>query len=144
LLGKLPPYSFVIPEEVVNELKDPTQAAAIQDAIAGGLLQVVQLSELSELTIYGELVQSLGIGEAACLTLAQCRNWFIASDEKRKFYRETIARLGVGRLLNTVGILVHAIHLGVITVEEVDHAKTILEQRRFVLKFSSFRDILPT
>lgn len=143
LLGQLPPYAFVLPEEVLNEVKDPVQAAAIQGAIKIGRMELVQLAELSELTIYAELSKTLGIGEAACLTLAQCRHWLIASDEKRKFYRETIARLGEGRLLNTVGILIHAIQLGVITIEEADHAKTILEQRRFIVKFSSFRDVLP-
>ena len=85
----------------------------------------------------------MGIGEAACLSLAQCRGWLIASDEKRKFYREAIARLGTGRLLNTAGILLHAIKLGVITIEEADHAKSLLELRKFKMNFGSFRDILP-
>jgi hypothetical protein len=94
------------------------------------------------LTVYAELIQILGIGEAACLTLAQCRGWLIASDEKKKFYRETTARLGAGRLLNTAGILIHAIKLDVLTIEAADHAKALLEQRKFVLKFASFRDVL--
>jgi predicted nucleic acid-binding protein len=143
LLGKLPPYSFVAPGEVVQEVKEPAQMEAIQTAIASGLLQVVQLTDPSELRVYAELIQSLGVGEAASLALAQCRSWLIASDERRKFYRETIARLGTGRLLNTAGILIHAIQLSVITIEEADHAKALLEQRKFVLKFTSFRDALP-
>ena len=36
----------------------------------------------------------LRIGEAASLTLEQCRGWLMASDERKKFYRETTARLG--------------------------------------------------
>ncbi len=104
---------------------------------------MVQLTDPSELRVYAELIQFLGVGEAACLTLAQCRSWYIASDERRKFYRETIARLGTGRLLNTAGILIHAIRLEVITIEEADQAKSLLEQRNFVLKFASFRDVLP-
>jgi hypothetical protein len=40
-----------------------------------------------------------------------------------------------------VGIPIHAIHLGVITVEEADHAETILEQRKFIVKCSSFREV---
>jgi predicted nucleic acid-binding protein len=143
LLGKLFPYSFVVPEEVVKEVKEPAQAQAVQTAISSGLLQIVQLTDIAELTVYAELIQILGLGEAACLSLAQCRNWLIASDEKRKFQRETIARLGAGRLLNTPGILTHAITLGIITIEEADRAKTLLEQRKFIMTFSSFRDILP-
>jgi predicted nucleic acid-binding protein len=95
------------------------------------------------LSVYAELLQTLGAGEAACLSLAHCRHWFIASDEKRKFYRETISRLGNGRLLNTAGILIHAITLDVITIEDADRAKVLLEQRKFIMKFSSFREVLP-
>jgi len=143
LLGKLPPYCFVVSEEVVKEVKEPAQKQAILMAISSALLQVVQLADPPELRVYAELIQFLGIGEAACLTLAQCRNWLVASDERRKFYREATARLGTGRLLNTGGILIYAVQLGVITVEEADDAKALLEQRKFVLKFASFRDVLP-
>ena len=39
LLGKLPPYSFVAPEEVAKkEVKEPAQMEAIQTAISSGLL----------------------------------------------------------------------------------------------------------
>src|ERR1700737_5423559 len=139
LLGKLPPYSFVVPEEVVTEVKEPAQSQAVQTAISSGILEVVQLTDPPELKIFADLIHLLGIGEAACLTLAQCRGWLIASDERRKFYRETIARLGTGRLLNTAGILIHAIKLDVITIDEADQAKAALEHRKFVLKFASFR-----
>jgi len=143
LLGKLPPYLFVIPEEVVKELKDPDQANVVQAAIASGFLEVIQLTDPVELTVYAELIQILGSGEAACLSLAQCRKWVIASDEKKKFKRETISRLGDGRLLNTPGILTYAIAIGVISVEDADKAKKLLEQRKFIMGFSSFRDVIP-
>src|SRR5579859_6322427 len=70
LLGKLPPYSFVVPEEVVKEVREPAQSQAVQTAISLGFLRVVQLIDPSELTVYADLIQILGIGEAACLTLA--------------------------------------------------------------------------
>ncbi len=143
LLGKLPPYSFVVPEQVVKEVKDADQAKAVQAAVSAGLLQEIQLTDPAELTVYAELIQILGIGEAACLSLAECRQWLIASDEKRKFRREATARLGAGRLLNTPGILALAISGGIITVEDADRAKAILEQHRFIMSFASFRDILP-
>jgi predicted nucleic acid-binding protein len=142
LLEELPPYSFVVPEQVVCEVTEPLQRAAVGMAIASGWLEQVRLTKIGELTVYAELIQTLGAGEAACLSLAQCRNWVIASDEKRKFYRETTARLGTGRLINTAGILLHAITLGVLTVEDADRAKQQLEQRRFLMTFHSFRDLL--
>jgi hypothetical protein len=93
--------------------------------------------------VYAELIQILGSGEAACLSLAECRQWFIASDEMKKFRRETLARLGTGRLLNTPGILTLAITRSILTVEDADSAKAVLEQRRFIMNFRSFRDVLP-
>lgn len=143
LLGKLNPYSFVVPEEVVKEVTDPGQSEAVQNAISSGVLEVVQLTDPAELTLYAELLQILGIGEAACLSLAECRQWVIASDEKKKFQREAAARLGAGRILNTPGILVLAITAGILTIEDADQAKALLEKKRFVMSFASFGDILP-
>jgi predicted nucleic acid-binding protein len=143
LLGKLPPYSFVVPEEVVKEVTSSDQAQALQAAISSGLLQVVQLTVPTELKVYADLIQILGSGEAACLSLAQRRQWLIASDEKKKFHRETLARLGTGRLLNTPGILTLAITSGILTVEDADSAKAVLEQHRFIMSFRSFHDVLP-
>jgi len=143
LLGKLPPYSFVVPEEVVKEVREPPQAQALHTAMSSGLLSEVRLADPAELKVYADLVQILGSGEAACLSLAQCRQWLIASDEKKKFRRETLARLGSGRLLNTPGILTLAITGGVLTVEDADQAKAVLELHRFIMSFHSFRDVLP-
>jgi predicted nucleic acid-binding protein len=143
LLGKLPPYSFVVPEEVVKEVREPQQAQALHTAMSSGLLSEVQLADPAELKVYADLIQILGSGEAACLSLAQCRHWLIASDEKKKFRRETLARLGARRLLNTPGILSLAISGGIITVEDADRAKAVLEQHRFIMSFASFRDVLP-
>ena len=143
LLGKLHPYSFVVPEEVVKEVREPQQAHALQTAMSSGLLLEVQLADPAELKVYADLIQILGSGEAACLSLAQCRQWLIASDEKKKFRRETLARLGAGRLLNTPGILSLAISGGIITVEDADRAKAVLEQNRFIMSFASFRDVVP-
>ena len=143
LLGKLPPYSFVVPEEVVKEVTEPHQAEVLQTAMSSGLLLEVQLVDPAELKVYAELIQILGSGEAACLSLAECRQWLIASDEKKKFRRETLARLGTGRLLNTPGILTLAITSGILTVQDADHAKAVLEQHRFIMSFRSFRDVLP-
>jgi len=142
LLGKLPPFSFVVPEEVIKEITDQGQAGLLRDAIASDVLQEVQLSSIAELLVYARLVRTLGSGEAACLALAECRNWLIASDERKSFYREAVVRLGQERILNTAGILLKAIRLHVLTVEEADQAKALLERRRFIMKFASFRDLL--
>jgi len=95
-----------------------------------------------ELVRYVELRQVVGRGEAACLALAESREWLIASDEKRRFRREVLACLGDGRLVTTPGLFVLAIRAGAISVEEADEAKAILERNRFRMGFSSFRGVV--
>jgi predicted nucleic acid-binding protein len=142
LLEQLPPFSFVVPQEVVKEITDVAQRELVQAAINSGSLGEVQLDSIPELRIYAQLVRTLGSGEAGCLALAESRGWLIASDEKRKFYREAMVRLGQDRIINTAGILLKAIRLNVLNVDEADEAKAFLEQRRFTMKFASFRDLL--
>ena len=142
LLDRLPPFSFVVPQEVVKEITNVSQSELVQEAINSGSLREVQLDSIPELRIYAQLVRTLGSGEAACLALAESRGWLIASDEKRKSYREAMVRLGQDRIINTAGILLKAIRLNVLNVDEADEAKTFLAQRRFTMKFASFRDLL--
>jgi predicted nucleic acid-binding protein len=142
LLERLPPFSFVVPQEVIKEITDVAQSELVQGAISSGSLGEVQLDSIPELRVYAQLVRTLGSGEAACLALAESRGWLIASDEKRKFYREAMVRLGQDRIINTAGILLKAIRLKVLNVDEADEAKALLEQRRFTMKFASFRDLL--
>jgi predicted nucleic acid-binding protein len=84
----------------------------------------------------------MGRGEAACLAMAEARGWLVASDEKRRFRREVIARLGEGRLVTTAGLFVMAIRAGTLSVEEADQAKEVLQRYRFRMTFRSFRDLL--
>jgi hypothetical protein len=53
----------------------------------------------------------------------QARGSLITSDEKRRFRREVIARLGEGRLVTTAGLFVIAIRAGAIAVAEADQIK---------------------
>ena len=46
-------------------------------------------------------------------------------------------------MLNTSVILALAIRAGILTVDDADHAKAVLEEHRFIMSFASFRDILP-
>lgn len=55
--------------------------------------------------------------------------------------REAVQALGAGRIVNTAGLIVMAIRANLMTVEEADHAKAILERHRFRMPFGSFRDV---
>jgi len=142
LLGALPSYEFVVPEDVVGEITDPAQQEALAAAIAEGHVRQETITAPSELTRYAQLRQVVGRGEAACLALAESRGWLIASDEKRRFRREVLASLGPGRLVTTPGLFVLAIRAGVISVEQADHAKAVLEGNRFRMGFKSFREVI--
>lgn len=144
VLGALIGYEFVVPPEVEAEVRVSEQADELARAFEAGHVKRLSFSGTSELEVYAELVQMLGKGEAACLAMAQVRGWYVASDERRRFLRLAGERLGPGRVLNTAGLLVLAIRAGLLTVEEADQDKRVLEEHRFKMRFSSFRDVLGT
>lgn len=142
LLASLPGYEFVVPEDVVGEVSDPLQRDALAAAISAGHLRQETITAPVELTRYAQLREVIGKGEAACLALAESRGWLIASDEKGRFRREVLGGLGGGRLVTTPGLFVLAIRSGVLSVDQADEAKAVLERHRFRMAFKSFRDVL--
>lgn len=131
-----------MPDEVVAEILNEEQSAALRAAIDASHLASVGFQGTEELTAFAVLASFLGKGESACLALAQQRGWWVASDEGGAFRREAQQRLGSVRLINTPGLLLSAIRAGILTVEEADQAKAVLEQHRFRVRFKSFRDLL--
>ena len=142
LLGRLPGFRFVIPDEVIAEIAQADQQQIIAEAMAAGHVQRESISSPDELALFAELRQILGAGESSCLTLAEKRGWIVACDEKRVFLREATRRLGAGRILNTPGIYALSIQGGLITVAAADEAKAVLEKHRFQMAFRSFSDLL--
>lgn len=142
VLGDLPGYEFVVPDHVYEEVTDPGQRQALDDAIDHGKLREESLTDLSSIDLYASLRASLGRGEAACIAMAVAESCMIASDERRLFRREVVARLGEERLLTTVSIYVLAIEAGLLTVEEADLDKDELERRRFKMGVASFRELV--
>ena len=144
MLGALAGYDFVVPPEVEAEVRIPEQAEVLARGFDEGHIERLAFSGTAELEIYAELSSLIGKGEAACLAIAEVQNCIIASDERRRFLRLAEERLGPGRVLNTAGIFVLAIRDGLVTVEEADRDKLVLEEHRFKMRFSSFRDVLGT
>lgn len=142
LLGSLVGYRFVVPPEVEAEVIVAPQAAALADAFDGGHLARASFAGTAELAAFADLVRVLGQGEAACLALAETHGWYVASDERRRFLRLAEERLGAGRVINTPGIYVLAIRAGLLSIEDADADKGVLAGHQFMMKFSSFRDVL--
>jgi len=143
LLGKIEGYEFVVPEQVIAlEVTYPEQAKLLSEALAAGWVRGVESADTVEMALYAELSGVMGKGEAACLAMAAHRGWLVACDEGGRFRREAEARIGRGRIVNTPGIIVLAIRRGLLTVEDADAIKSVLEQQRYKMGFRSFRDLL--
>lgn len=142
LLGGVAGLRFVVPDEVVAEVTEPDQLRNLEAAVESGFLMRESITTPAELAMFVELSQILGSGESACLALASSRGWLVACDEKRVFLREARSRLGEGRVLNTPGLYVLWVRSGLLTVEEADQAKAILESNRFKMAFLSFREVI--
>lgn len=143
LLGTIPGFSFVVTEHVVKEVSHPDQASALRSAIKKNWLQVEPITDHAEIASFDEYRKSMGDGEASCLALAVHRGWLLATDDrKRGFRRVAEQKIGRDRLINTPGVFLLAIRAGVLTVEQADTAKEILDANRFKMSFRSFRDIL--
>jgi predicted nucleic acid-binding protein len=142
LLGTLTAFEFVVPDHVIAEITVPAQRWALEIALTRGVLRQESITDPRELATYAGLRRIMGSGEAACLAMAEARGWLIASDEKRRFRREVITRLGEERLVTTAGLFVIAIRADVISVEEANQIKEILQRHRFRMAFRSFRELL--
>lgn len=142
LLGKIAGYRFVAPLEVIAEVDEPAQAAALAAALDNGHLAELVIDNPAALELFAELRSLMGRGEAACLAAAATLDHLIASDEKRRFKRKTIELLGEGRLLRTEDLILCAIRDGLINVAEADAFKATLAANRYAMAFASFGDLL--
>ncbi len=142
LCADLPGLEFVVPDHVRDEIMLPEQRTAFDQAVIEGTFEIVSITELDNIALFANLTRHLGRGESACLVLAVRHGWTVASDEKRRFRREALSRIGGDRLIGTADLFIRAIRAGLITIEEADVDKVMLEQRRFKMPFGSFREIV--
>ena len=96
LLGSLEGWAFVIPDQVVEEVTYPDQAAALEQALKLGHLRRESSTDPREIATYAELRQRMGRGEAACLAMAECRRWMVASDDRGKAFRRLVSQTNRG------------------------------------------------
>jgi predicted nucleic acid-binding protein len=142
LLRAIPPFIFHAATEVLNEIEDLDQRAAIDSAISAGNFTEVKLDQPGELALFVNFNATLGKGESACLSLAKVRGWAIATDEsKDPKWKKVISGAGFS-IINTPGILLAAIRAGALTVAAADQIKAKLEQRRFKMTFDSFGSLI--
>jgi predicted nucleic acid-binding protein len=142
ICARLPDYEFVVPDHVQNEIENAEQRVTLTDFVTRAILRIEPLTDIGALTLFTRLIVHLGRGEAACLSLAATNGWIIASDEKRRFRREAEDLIGKDRIVRTPDLFVLAIRAGLMSIEEADADKTLLERHRFRMDFTSFRDLV--
>lgn len=142
LCARIPGVELVVPDHVREEITRPEEKAALAACLARGDLQIEEITDSAAVALFAELTGRLGRGEAACLAIAAEKGWMVASDEKGRFRREAQERIGKDRLLGTPDLLALAIQAGLLTIEEADKDKGVLEGHRFKMGFASFRDLV--
>jgi len=124
ILNTLAGWEFAVPDQVVEEVTYPEQAAALERALQAGHLRRESTADPVEIALYAELRQRMGKGEAACLAMATTRGWMLASDDRGQAFRRLVReRLGSGRLIDTVHIADVARRQGAISDEETQRIR---------------------
>jgi predicted nucleic acid-binding protein len=142
LLAALDSYSFRVPCEVLAEISEPDQRAAVDAALTAGHLEEIAVDTIEALQLFGVLRDIMGLGEAACLALAATAGFHIASDEKKRFRKRAIELIGEERILRTESLLLEAIRRDCISVADADRFKAVLETKRYTMSFASFSELL--
>jgi predicted nucleic acid-binding protein len=142
LLGQITDLAFHVPQEVLDEVTIAEQRNQVENVVKTGGLRLAKIDAVDELRAFVEYSGQFGKGESACLAIASCRKWVVATDEtKDKRLTREIAAKGI-RVINTPGILVKAIRKGVLNVSDADAIKVELERYRFKMSFDSFRGLV--
>ena len=134
ILGVLPGFRFCVLNHVIGEVTQEPHAARLQAALAEGHVVEFELTDLGAIADYDELRQNLGDGESATIAAGAHEQWVIGMDEKSRAKREAIARVGEHNLLNTPGVLVHAVHVEVLTLAEAEQIRLDLADENYVIK----------
>lgn len=142
ILGGLRQFNLYVLDHVSAEIRRPEQQARLQAAVAAGIVTEIEITDPAEILLYDKFRKFLGDGESACLAVAVSRGWAIAADEKGRFRRELFDRLGEGYLLDTLGVLIAAIKVGIISVEEAEGLRERLRQNRFEMDPRPFDELL--
>lgn len=142
ILSCLSQFRFHVVNHVVAEVRYESQRARLQAAIQSDGVTEIELTDPAEILLYDGFRKFLGDGESASLAVAVSRRWVIAADEKGRFRRELFSRLGEDYLLDTLGALVTAIRMGVLTVEQAEVLRRELQESRFQMDLTPFSQLL--
>lgn len=134
ILGALPGFRFCVLNHVIGEITQEPHATRLQAALAQGHVVEFELTDLNAIDDYSSLRENLGDGEAATIAAGAHERWVVGMDEKARAKREAVARVGEHNLLNTPGVLVHAVHVELLTLDEAEQIRLDLAAENYVIK----------
>ena len=140
LLGRLG-ASIMLPDQVLDEIKRPSQKEVVENAVTAGILDLQSIRNPAEVALFADLRASgrLGAGECAVLAVALSRNW-IAGLQDRRARLEGQRRRKDLALCQTEGLVLTLIRAGHLTLEEADgFLVEWATQHRFKARLASFR-----
>jgi len=145
LLVGLTSYRFVVTDHVKTEVTStyPAQLSNLEFALLAGHVAEITLNESADRTVFAEMeALRLGDGECASIAAALNRGLPLAMDDIRARKRAKARHPNI-RLFDTVGLIVEAIHAGLLTFDEADAIKSDWEtNHQFRLKFVSFGEVI--
>lgn len=136
--------TIVLLDQVMVEVIRPDQIAQVEEAIARETLELHNVSDPDELSLFIHLmsVGRLGAGECAVLATAVTRHWIAGIQDKRA--RNEGKRLRSDLVIcQTEDIVLELIRRGYLTIEEADGFLIEWKEKyRFKSKYGSFRTIM--
>lgn len=141
LLESLSEYDFRITVHVMDEITREDQAAKMEELLERGILRLEPITDLEVILDMENLMKRLDEGEASCVALAGKTGWLVATDERKADQIIKSCR-GAAGVITTPGLLLQSISQGVISIEEADRIREVMEKHRFTMAFRSFKDLI--
>ena len=114
--------------------------ARVNQALTDARVSVTTLESEQEWRLYQTIPAKLHRGEAMSLAIARCRGWHLLTDDRAaRMYAKTF---GVG-CSGTLGLLVRAVRVGRLTMDEGNHLLTeMIARARYRAPVRDLRDLL--
>jgi predicted nucleic acid-binding protein len=149
LIGRHVPRC-VITEHVVAEVTDlyPQQKDRLSAAVADGHLEVISVTEETEVEMFGRIQQAgrLGVGESSAIAVALNRGYSLGIDDGRAIRDAQALAAAEGVALTVWGtrdIVVRLIQASHLSVEQADVLLVSWRtQHRFDLPIKSFSELI--
>lgn len=133
--------SFVRTEILKGLQKGYKELSEIKRALSDGWLIETPLKSAKEKELFEVLAVSLGIGESSSIAVAKNRGLTFASDDSTA--RREASLLNVP-LTGSVGILVRAVNMKIISLQRGDSILAKMKEHGFYAPVTSLRELIKT